>query len=122
MKAPMPSRQKPKNVPRIFLQVKKRRIPPFPEGLETAALLAALGPDVPVPTDLEPAELVPAILAPAAAVPADPEPAALDERLGAALRPPRCRARRSSARPMGPIRSASFSYVTRVCRRFGLAS
>ncbi|GAA3806987.1 hypothetical protein GCM10023083_47530 [Streptomyces phyllanthi] len=92
-------------------------------ALEEAALAAALDPGARVsdsaPTDLLPAAepitvAVPAALVPAALVPAALGPAAPDERLGAARRPPRCRARLSSARPMGPIRSASFSYVTRV--------
>ncbi|BBC33257.1 hypothetical protein SGFS_045510 [Streptomyces graminofaciens] len=89
----MPSRQKPKNAPRIFFQVNIRRmklffvapplaVPPF------AATLAAARPPPVEPPD--------ASVGVAVAV-AVPPP---DERLGAARRPPRWRARLSSARPM----------------------
>lgn len=103
----MPSRQTPKNVPRIFFQVKRRRrklfccfLPPPLAPPPLAAILAAARP----PPSGAPMTVVVA--------PASPP----DERWGAARRPPRCRARLSSARPMAPVRSdfCSVSYVTQV--------
>jgi hypothetical protein len=53
-KAPMPSRQKPRKVPRIFFQVKSRRMPllPFfaPFLPRAAALRAAALPPVAMPS------------------------------------------------------------------------
>src|SRR5215210_2445035 len=89
MKEPMPSRQRPKKVPRTFFQVNSLRMPLF-LGLPD-------GPDLPPPLPLA------ALRAAARPPPSTPAAGDEDELGGAARWPPRCRARLSSARPMSPL-------------------
>lgn len=77
-KAPMPSREKAKNVPRIFFQVKSRRIP----------LLPFLAPFLPRAAALRAAALPPGAMPSPGAIPS--LGVVRDERVGgAARRPPR---------------------------------